>query len=272
MTRPPAVEYSQSADILARQRPETRAGGFARDSGAIAFYSRVNALLKPAMVVVDLGAGRGETFHAAGGGYIQALARLQGKVARVIGIDIDEAIADHPFLDERHVVPVGSPWPLADASVDMVVADWVFEHVSDPAHLQSELDRVLKPGGWVCARTPNAWGYVGLGARLLPNRMHTRVLGWLWPGRLAMDVFPTAYSLNSFTALRRAFPPARWEHFSYRTNPTPKYFGRSQALFGLIGAAQAIAPYVMKTDLCVLLRKRRGRLEPDSFARNRCER
>jgi len=240
-------------DIL---RPEWRAGGYARDNGGVAFYSRVNALLRPDMVVIDLGAGRGETFHTGEFGFFQGLAKLQGKVKRVIGVDVDDAIMDHPHLDERHVVGVNDPFPVADGAVDMVVADWVFEHVDNPQTLARELERVVKPGGWVCARTPNKWGYVGTGARMLPNRFHTGLLKTLWPGRQAVDVFPTRYRLNSVAALNRQFASARWDNFSYRSNPTPKYVGHSAMLFWLVDLVQTALPGGMKTDLIVMLRRR----------------
>jgi SAM-dependent methyltransferase len=44
--------------------------------------------------------------------------------------------------------------PLADASVDAVVAQAVLEHVVDPARCASEIHRVLKPDGLVYADTP----------------------------------------------------------------------------------------------------------------------
>jgi SAM-dependent methyltransferase len=242
--------------LLDRLRPEWRAGGFARDNGGVAFYARVNALLDQDMDVLDLGAGRGEAFQADSFGYFHRLAKFQGKVKRVIGVDVDEAIQDHPFLDERHVIGVNDPFPLADSSIDIVVADWVFEHIDDPRAMACELMRVVKPGGWVCARTPNKWGYVGLGARLLPNWAHAKFLRALWPERQAIDVFPTRYRLNSIASLNRFFSRALWDNFSYRINPTPKYTGNSPILFLMVDLIQTVAPAPMKTDLIVMLRKR----------------
>jgi hypothetical protein len=40
--------------------PEAQFGGFAGIDGTIAFSNRVNALLTPAIVVLDLGCGRGK--------------------------------------------------------------------------------------------------------------------------------------------------------------------------------------------------------------------
>jgi len=243
------------ATSMAELYPEIAAGGFARNNGGIQFHSRVNALLSPDMTVLDLGAGRGTVFLTGVDSYYERLLRLQGKVARVIGVDVDAGIVDHPYLDERHVIDPAAPLPCQEASVDLVVADWVLEHVADPAHMASEIDRILKPGGWFCARTPNRWGYVGITVRLIPNAYHKPLLRHVQPQRSAEDVFPTTYRLNSMRDLRRYFPDTRWRHCSYRSNPSPKYFGQSAFMFHAIALYQALMPDAFKTDLHVFLRK-----------------
>ncbi len=241
--------------FLASVRPELRAGGYSRDDSSVNFFLRVNALLRPEMTVVDLGAGRGTTLLGEQT-FARELYRLQGKVRKVIGIDIDNAIAEHPYLDERHIVRVGDPYPVASESVDLVVCDWVFEHVAEPDDFVREIGRILKPGGWVCARTPNRWGYVGIATNIVPNAKHQAVLSRVWPERSDVDVFPTVYRLNSKQALSRFFPAAVWENYSYFDNPSPKYHGNNAAMFALIGLYQTIVPKFMRTDLFVFIRKK----------------
>jgi len=161
---------------LLAARPEAAAGGILRDDGEIHFYTRVNALLRPEMTVVDYGAGRGAVFDSGEFIYREALAKLQGKVRKVIGVDVDDGVLQHPFLDERHVIEVGGSIPVADQSVDLVLAHWVFEHVQGPAQLAEELWRILKPGGWICARTPHRWSYVGIATRLFPENLQKGLL------------------------------------------------------------------------------------------------
>lgn len=45
-------------------------------------------------------------------------------------------------------------WPLADGSVDVVVARHVLEHVADPAHVFREAGRVLVDGGFFAVTVP----------------------------------------------------------------------------------------------------------------------
>ena len=243
-------------EVLLRLRPEIGAGGYARDNAAAAFFGRVNSLLRPDMVVLDLGAGRGAMFDKSPLGLIEGLAKFQGKVRKVIGLDVDEGVLQHPFLDERHVVPIGEAYPLEDASVDLAVADWVLEHVANPEFVVSELKRVLKPGGYVCARTPNKWGFGGIATRMAPNRAHVALLKAVSPRRQDIDVFPTAYKMNTMGDIRRLFPEVEWKNFSYFSSGTPKYFGTSGVLFRAIEFYQNVVPDPLKTDLIVLLQKR----------------
>lgn len=238
--------------------PELAAGGFTRDDGTVAFYLRVNALLAesgPDAVVVDFGAGRG-AFLDDLVPFRRDLRRLQGKAKRVIGIDIDDAVLRNPSLDEAHVVPEGGRLPVADGSVDLIVSDFTFEHVRDPAWVAAELDRALRPGGWVCARTPNRGGFIGLGGRVVPNRLHDTVLRHLQPAKRPEDTFPTAYRLNTRRDLERWFPPDRYDHVVYAANSEPRYVGRSPTAARLGRAAAALTPPPLRSMLRVFLHKR----------------
>ncbi len=99
--------------------------------------------------VLDVGCGEGR-FAAA----------LAGAGAQVVGIDVAEeplrrARAQHPDLDLtlRLVAPEG-PWPLEDASFDVVWAGETIEHVQDTAAWLSEVRRVLRSGGELLLSTP----------------------------------------------------------------------------------------------------------------------
>lgn len=212
---------------LRRLYPEVQAGGFSRVDGNIEFYSRVNALLTPEMVVVDFGAGRGKDATDDPVEFRRNLRNLQGKAAEVIGVDVDPAVLSNPSVDRAIVALDDQPLPLSDDSVDLIVSDFCFEHIQSPVPVTRELDRVLKVGGWICARTPNRWGYIGIGATGVPNRYHTRLLTRLQPGRQAKDVFPTAYRLNTRRQLRRYFPSPRYLDCTYGHNSEPAYFGTS---------------------------------------------
>ena len=236
-------------------RPETAAGGFTRDDEGIELYSRINALITPQSTVIDIGAGRGERFHNETSQFILELCRLQGKVKKIIGIDVDDNILEHPCLDERYIVPFGAQLPVENETANLIVAEWVLEHVEDATRFVSEIDRVLKPGGWFCAITPNANGYVGIANRILSPSVKEKLITHVWPERDDADIFPVHYRLNTNRTLLKAFPKTSWHHHSYTSNPAPKYHGNRSWAFRAIGLYQHMMPPSLETNLLVFIRK-----------------
>ncbi|CAN5138624.1 hypothetical protein BH20ACT5_BH20ACT5_07830 [soil metagenome] len=207
-----------SQRTLVRLYPEIAAGGFTRDDGTVAFYTRVRALLEPSMTVVNLGAGRGR--HAEDPvRFRRELVVLRGAVAEVVGVDPDPVVLENPTVDRAVVMPDPRTIPLPDDSADLVLADWVLEHVTEPHAVATEVDRVLRPGGWICARTPNKRGYWALGARLVPVRAQGRLLRYLQPDRPSRDVFPTTYGMNTPAELRELFPGYRLVIYGHHPPP-----------------------------------------------------
>lgn len=244
---------------LQRLYPETAAGGYPRNDGFIDFYQRVNALLEDGADVLDVGAGRGS--WADDPALSPAHRRLRDLGARaglVAGADVDPVVLDNPTLDKAAVFEPGDPLPFDDACFDLAVADHVLEHVleDDAPALVSELHRVLRPGGWFAARTPNKWGVIGVGARAVPNRMHVGVLRRLQPGRQAEDVFPTAYSMNTRRDLRTLFDADRWRLAVYPHTSAPQYAGRSVAAWRMFAAVDRVTPSRMAPTLMVFAQRR----------------
>jgi len=230
-----------------RYYPESAFGGFTHVDGTIAFYSRVSALLSPDAVVLDAGCGRG-SYAEDPVAWRRDLRIFQGRCQRVIGIDLDPRAAEHPFLDEFHLLE--SPrWPLEDESVDVVISDYVVEHLSHPVGYFAEAMRVLRPGGHFCLRTPNAWGYVALSARLIPNRWHARVVGKVQDDRQAEDVFPTFYRCNTRRRLASALRCAGFEACVYGHEAEPSYLSFSRWSYWAGVLYQRLAPRGMTNTL-----------------------
>ena len=77
---------------------------------------------------------------------------------QVVGIDVAEEPLRRAFERDRkldlRVVDADGPWPLDDASFDVVWAGETIEHVADTAGWLSEIRRVLRPGGRLLLSTP----------------------------------------------------------------------------------------------------------------------
>jgi ubiquinone/menaquinone biosynthesis C-methylase UbiE len=217
----------------------------------------VNALLAgigPEAIVLDYGAGRGNYVEDPVE-FRRDLRALRGKVSRVIGIDLDEVVLENETVDEAFIISNGEPLPFEDESVHLIVSDFTFEHIADPAWTTTELDRVLRPGGWICARTPNRRGYIGLGARFVPNGLHVRFLRRLQPSKKPEDTFPTTYLLNTPKALKHWFPPERFDHLSYSADSEPAYFGKWVTATRIARAGLAIIPSRWRSIHFIFLRK-----------------
>jgi SAM-dependent methyltransferase len=249
------MTVQSSGNALHRVYPEVGAGGFSHVDGTVDFYIRIAALLDPAMTVLDFGAGRG-SINEDTVQFRASLTNLKGRVAKLVGVDIDSAVLENPLLDEAHVISPDKPLPFADGTFDLIFSDWVLEHVATPEQFEAEAWRVLKPGGWFCARTPNRWGLTGIGANIVPNSQHVKMLSVLQPERRDIDVFPTTYKLNTRGRLRRYFTAARWDDFSYIQSPEPAYFLESGLLTRIVRGVLKLAPEPFGLNLHVFLRKK----------------
>lgn len=250
---------NRKTECLLRNYPESRFGGFSDIDGTVKFFQRVNALVEPESVVVDVGCGRGKCMDDP----VRLRRELQifkGKATKVIGIDVDPAAAENPCLDEFHLLE-GTRWPLEDAVADVVVSDWVLEHVEDPETFFSELARITKPGGKVCLRTPNAWGYVAIISRMIPNKHHARVLRkYQGTGvgdalRQEEDVFPTHYRCNTRGAIRKQLEKHGFSACVYGVDAEPSYLTFSPFVYWLGTWYHRICPGFLRSALFAFAEK-----------------
>lgn len=248
-------QLSRGEYTLARRTPERLVGGFSRRDSTLLFYSLIRSVLMPNHHILDFGAGRGAQSDSQWP-FKRDLVCLKGTVARVVGVDVDEAVHKNPLLDEAHVFEPGGRLPFEDASFDVVFSDWVIEHVDNPPAFVAEVHRLLKPGGWFFARTPNRFGLVALGATLVPNRIHTAVLRKLQPDRESKDIFPTRYRMNTVKSVRRLFPKPIWDNYSTTVDSENMYLVRVPLLFEIVERVSRLLPSALRPFLIVAVRKR----------------
>jgi SAM-dependent methyltransferase len=156
----------------------------------IRFDAMVREHLSPAASVLDAGAGRGLMFPY----------DYREHVRRMVGVDLDPAVAQNPNLDEAVVAEL-SALPFRDGSFDLVFTKFVFEHLERPGAVMREIRRVLRPGGHLLIHTPNRWHYVSLIAALTPTPVHRWYrarLGWERGG-----TFRTLYRANDSGTITR---------------------------------------------------------------------
>lgn len=227
-------------------------GGYHEFDGTIEFYGRISSILRPSDTVLDLGAGRGAWYFEERCETRRRLRDLKPQVARLIGCDVDPVVLGNPTTSENLLISDGN-LPVADASIDVIVADFVLEHIPDPVRFAREIDRVLKPGGYLCARTPHKYHYIAFAARLVSNRKHAGVLGHAQPERKAEDVFPTAYRLNTLGDIGTTFEGYRSYSYLYAGEPT--YFFGSKLGYRLFSGLHKLLPRVLISNIFIFLQK-----------------
>ena len=103
--------------MLNRFYPESKYGGFSDVDGTILFYIRVNALLQPSFTLLDFGCGRG-AYREDPIEIRKNLRIFKNRIARVIGLDVDQVGSSNPFLDEFRLLQNGV-WPVQDNSIEL---------------------------------------------------------------------------------------------------------------------------------------------------------
>jgi SAM-dependent methyltransferase len=236
--------------------PEKAIDGFTAIDGTVRFYGfiRAIALKTNAKNVLDFGAGRGAAFLDDDSLYRKYLRDLRTAGATVTACDIDDAVLGHNASDTQVLLTVDRPLPFPDKLFDIIISDMVFEHITTPDTIASELLRVTKTGGYICIRTPNVRGYVTLISRLIPRLWQANVLHLIQPGRKSEDIFPTVYQMNSPNAIRRLFPDTEVIH--YYDSAEPAYYANSKILYRLGLLLHSVLPRSLRTSICLFIHKR----------------
>jgi SAM-dependent methyltransferase len=136
--------------------------------GTTRFASLARKHLQRDMLVLDLGAGEGK----------RGPLDFRGIVKLVIGADPDSAIATNSHVDLR-VVARGELPPFKSESFDVIFADWLIEHLPDPAEVVREVFRLLRPGGHFFFRTGNLRHYSYTIAAHTPHCFHQLAVTYL---------------------------------------------------------------------------------------------
>lgn len=234
--------------------PEMRFGGFSRVDGTVVFFTRVQALLGNSNTVLDVGCGRGArqddpcVLH-------RQLTDLRGPERTVIGLDVSDAGWENPFIDAFRPIAESGHWPVDSSSVDVAVSDYVIEHLEDPELFFDEVHRVLRPGGFFCARTPNKWGYVAVVSRLLAQKKHARLLARVQSDRKEADVFPTVYRCNTPAAIRRVLHHAKMEGVVLSIEGEPNYLTFNPHLYRFAARLHRILPAPLRSTLLIFAQK-----------------
>jgi len=160
------------------------------------YERRLAEVIRPDRDWLDLGCGH----QVLPSWRAQSEAAIVATCRSVTGIDYDLPSLQKHRSVRRRIRGDISALPFQDGSFDVVTANMVVEHLSDPVRQFREIARVLRPRGIFVLHTPNALGYSTMLSRLAPERLKAAAIRIL-DGRTASDVFPTHYRANTDRAL-----------------------------------------------------------------------
>ncbi|MFF7470572.1 methyltransferase domain-containing protein [Streptomyces sp. NPDC008092] len=143
-------DTSDAFDSAERAMWTGRAGAYAGSFGRLCAH-----LVEPLLDAADVTAGTRLLDVGTGTGTAALAARLRG--ARVVAVDADAGMvtaARGNGVDAR--LAVLPELPFADGEFDVVVGNFVLNHVGRPRTALSELRRVLRPGGRLAVTTWSA--------------------------------------------------------------------------------------------------------------------
>jgi ubiquinone/menaquinone biosynthesis C-methylase UbiE len=196
------------------------------------FEKMVKEMLRPEMVLLDAGCGKGEF-----------LDKLGPATGRAVGIDLSKESVKKAGHNAALALGTLEALPFRDETFDLITCRWVVEHLEDPGRSLSELHRVLKTGGRIVLLTSNARSYAALLSRLMPLEMKRRLLNKL--GRGESDTFPTYYRCNSVSKIRELASENQFSEEGLTLVGSPFYFFFSKSFFRLAVAYEKLTDFKM---------------------------
>lgn len=208
----------------------------------------VAAAVTPETRLLDLGCGRDSL----------AAEAIQG-ARQSVGIDLDPADLRHNATVGLALLANGEALPFAPASFDVLISQWVVEHLARPERVFDEIARVLRPGGQAILFTTNANNYVPLISRLTPDALQSGALR-RWLKRPAHESHPTHFRANTRRRLRQLAHAAHLELTACEYVGNPFYLAFSPPLFwgALLFEKATDPPPLRRLKLYVLAVMRKG--------------
>ncbi len=122
-------------------------GKFSTNDGTIDFYLRVRTFLNKKKICLDLGAGIGIWLNDKNNHEIKKnIQFIKKNVKKLYAADVDKLVLKNKS-SHKNLLIKNNKIPLKSNSLDLIVCDWVFEHIEEPKFFFKEINRILKKKG-----------------------------------------------------------------------------------------------------------------------------
>ena len=227
-------------------------GKFSTNDGTIDFYLRVRTLINKKKVVLDLGAGEGFWFKDKSNIKIRkSIQYLKKDVKKLYTADIDRSVLKNKS-SHKNLIMKKNFIPLKKNSIDIIICDWVFEHIENPTTFYAEINRVLKKSGVLCVRTPHKFSYVSIISDILEgSSFKDFLLKKTQPGK--KEYFKSFYRLNTKNKINKIFKYYSKKIFIFI--PDPAYYFSSKLFFIFFRLIHFLFPKFFSGILICFLKK-----------------
>ena len=176
------------------------------------FGQYLEKYIKPDSRLLDIGCGHNAFGH-----------EYYRRAAERVGLDPDfEALQANDLMD-RKINCLIEDTPADIGQFDVIVAQWVLEHLSDPEKTASALERLAKPGAYFIFMTTNIYSPLILASKILPTRVK-KFLRHKLLGINENDTYPTQYKMNTPAKIDKILSQHGFERVSLKTTGVLSYF------------------------------------------------
>lgn len=201
-------------------------------------------------VILDAGCGNGN--------YV--IDEFRQRISLACGVDLNETFtAKNICLDEIRCSDLADiPYP--NNTFDCALSLWVVEHLQNPIDVLKEINRVLKPGGYLIFCTPNKNNILLLLKRALKSGKLNQLINKVLYGRSKEDIFITYYKVNDINTISQVLKSTGFEVVSGCLNYDPGYTSFNKLSFRLSNFIDKtlgfLMPRLLKQHVVVAAKKR----------------
>lgn len=174
-------------------------------------------------VILDAGCGFGGIF---------AKSKLNNKNKRKTLIGIDLGNTKNKYIDKKYIGSLDE-LPFEDNTFDLIVCEWVAEHLESPELVFNEFSRVLKKEGHLVLFTPNIWNPLVFFSKIIPNKLKDTILKKLL-NEEDKDLFPVFLRCNSIRKIKKVEKKTGFKNEFMKTYYNPDYFRFNRLLQGIL--------------------------------------
>lgn len=139
----------------------------------------------------------------AGCGKKGILNKYKGQFKYAVGMDLSAAAVQQNTSLDSYVLGNLEYIPFPDNTFDIIISQWVVEHMSDPEECFREFYRVLKKGGGLILVTNSIYHPIMFFSSIFPEGFRDKIKNRVLPPEIEEDTFPTYYKCNTLKRIER---------------------------------------------------------------------